>query len=57
MVIEESKEEEIKDFNESSLFLVDTSGCSMYESLDSENGSKYNKGEASLVKHFVNLLI
>jgi len=28
----------------------------MYESLDAENGSKYNKGEASLVIHFVQKL-
>jgi len=57
MEIEEGKDDALKDFSESSLFLVDTSGCEMYESLDSENGSKYNKGEASLVNYFVNLLI
>lgn len=29
----------------------------MYEQLDSENGSKYNVGEASIVRHFVNMLL
>jgi len=57
MEMEEGKDDALVDFTQSSLFLVDTSGCEMYESLDSENGSKYNKGEASLVKYFVKLLL
>ena len=48
----EATEEDNADFK-SSLMLIDTTGCEMYESLDSENGSKYNKGEASLVVFFI----
>ena len=51
------KNEDLTDFTTSSLFLLDTSGCQMYEQLDSENGSKYNIGEATLVSHFVSLLL
>ena len=49
--------DDISDFTSSSLFLLETSGCQMYEQLDSENGSKYNVGEATLVSHFINLLL
>ena len=52
-LLEIEGEEEAEDWSKCPLFLLDTSGCEMYESLDSENGSKYNKGEASLVVHFL----
>lgn len=55
-LLEIEGEEEIEEFAQCPLFLLDTTGCNMYESLDAENGSKYNKGEASLVIHFVQKL-
>ena len=46
-------EEEVEEWGQCPLFLLDTTGCDMHENHDTENGSKYNKGEASLVIHFL----
>ena len=53
MQLDNDQIEEVKHYQESSLYLLDTSGCSMFEQVDSENGSKYNIGEASLVNLIV----
>jgi superfamily I DNA and/or RNA helicase len=52
----ETSEETEENFSSCSLFLLDTSGANMFESVDSENGSKYNKGEASLVSLIIKKL-
>lgn len=49
----EDIDDEITEWGSCPLFLLDTSGCEMHESLDAENGSKYNKGEASMVVYFL----
>ncbi|CAI2381697.1 unnamed protein product [Moneuplotes crassus] len=48
--------EELKTFLENPLYLIDTSYCKMYESVEEDSGSKSNIGEGSLIKVMVERL-